>query len=65
MKEIDLALDYNVDQVIKVNGVSLIDELTPYNFPIYKYTNLPILIMFINPNDIKSDFHLNILSKVA
>lgn len=45
--------------------MGLIEQLTYDNFPIYTYIGLPMLMMFIDPNNVAQDDHLKLLSDVA
>lgn len=65
MKQLDLAVPQEIHKWIVQNGVGLVEELTPYNFQVYDGIKLPILIMFIDPNNINQQEYLKLFTKVA
>lgn len=64
-KVLDLALPQNLGHWITRNGVGLVEELTPYNFQIYKGISLPMLIMFLDKTNTKQDEYLDMFTKAA
>lgn len=47
------------------NGVGLVEPLNGYNFQVYKSIGLPLLMMFVDKNDIKTQDFLYMFERVA
>jgi len=65
IKELDLGLPQDMYNWVLSNGIGLVEELTPYNFQIYKTIGKPILIMFLDKNNSHHYEYLNMFKKVA
>lgn len=65
IKILDLEVHQNILLWVTRNSVPLLGELTPYNFQMYELNALPMLIMFLDPKDLKNSEYLEIFTKVA
>lgn len=64
----DLALrsqDMTIHKWVLLHSVGLVEELTAYNFSIYKLIGLPMLMLFLDRNNIHHDDYLDMFAKVA
>lgn len=62
---LDLEISQDIESWITKSGVSLVDELTGYNFQIYKELRFPMLAMFLDKNNLNQDYYLSMFTKVA
>lgn len=65
----NLELAYRHDKTIYPwivsNSLQMVEQLGAFNFQYYKATNLPMLIMFLDAQNMNHDAHLDIFKQVA
>mmetsp|Transcript_14439 Transcript_14439/g.14484 ORF Transcript_14439/g.14484 Transcript_14439/m.14484 type:complete len:349 (+) Transcript_14439:603-1649(+) len=65
LKILDLEISQNIKKWISAAGVGIVEELSGYNFQVYKEIALPMLVMFLDKHNVNQDYYINILTKVA
>jgi len=65
MLELAYRHDEDVYAWIVKNSMGVIEELNAFNFQILKATGMPMLLMFVDKNNVHHDSHLYMFERVA
>ena len=65
VRVLDLEVPQDIPLWVRRNSVGLVDELTPYNFQMYEANAIPMLIMFMDPKNVKNSEYIEIYTRVA
>lgn len=65
VKVLDLEVPQDIFIWVLRNSIGLVDEITPYNFQMYEANRMPIIIMFLDPNNIHTSSYIDLYTKSA
>lgn len=64
-KNLDLEMDTQLLPFVAQNTLKVIDELTPFTFQIYRSLSLPMLVMFVDKENLEHYKYIEMYEKIA